>query len=81
MNRHIIIPAVAGDGSLYPVEKMDAHVRGLLHLAVSVFVFDGDELLIQRRAGEISLWRSMGEHLLQPSALGRKPGSLRRAPA
>jgi isopentenyl-diphosphate delta-isomerase len=50
MNRHIIIPAIAGDGSLYPVEKMDAHVRGLLHLAVSVFVFDGDALLIQRRA-------------------------------
>lgn len=50
MNRHIIIPAIAGDGSLYPVEKMDAHVKGLLHLAVSVFVFDGEELLIQRRA-------------------------------
>ncbi|GAB4515642.1 MAG: isopentenyl-diphosphate Delta-isomerase [Roseibium sp.] len=50
MNRHIIIPAIAGDGSLYPVEKMDAHVRGLLHLAVSVFVFDGDRLLIQQRA-------------------------------
>ncbi len=50
MNRPIIIPAIAGDGSSYPVEKMDAHVKGLLHLAVSVFVFDGDELLVQRRA-------------------------------
>ncbi len=50
MNRHIIIPAVAGDGSLYPVEKMAAHTQGLLHLAVSVFVFDGDLLLIQKRA-------------------------------
>jgi len=50
MNRHIIIPAVASDGSLFPVEKMAAHVQGLLHLAVSVFVFDGDLLLIQRRA-------------------------------
>lgn len=50
MNSHIIIPAIAGDGSLYPVEKMDAHVKGLLHLAVSVFVFDGEKLLIQRRA-------------------------------
>jgi len=50
MNRHIIIPAIAGDGSLYPVEKMHAHMKGLLHLAVSVFVFDGDKLLIQRRA-------------------------------
>lgn len=50
MNQSIIIPAVAGDGSLYPVEKMRAHVDGLLHLAVSVFVFDGDLLLIQKRA-------------------------------
>lgn len=50
MNRHIIIPAVANDGSLFPVEKMAAHVQGLLHLAVSVFVFDGDLLLIQKRA-------------------------------
>lgn len=50
MNRHIIIPAVAKDGSLFPVEKMAAHVQGLLHLAVSVFVFDDDLLLIQKRA-------------------------------
>lgn len=46
----IIIPAVAGDGSLYPVEKMQAHIDGVLHLAVSVFVFDGDLLLVQHRA-------------------------------
>jgi isopentenyl-diphosphate delta-isomerase len=46
----IIIPAVAADGSLFPIEKMDAHVRGQLHLAVSVFVFDGDLLLLQKRA-------------------------------
>lgn len=45
-----IIPAIAADGSLYPVEKLKAHADGLLHLAVSVFVFDGDHLLIQKRA-------------------------------
>lgn len=45
------IPAIADDDSLYPVEKMDAHRRGLLHQAVSVFVFDAiGRLLIQRRA-------------------------------
>jgi len=44
------IPAVAADGSLYPIDKMEAHRTGALHLAVSVFVFSGDELLIQRRA-------------------------------
>lgn len=31
-------------------EKMDVHRRGLLHRAFSVFLFDGDCLLIQRRA-------------------------------
>ena len=47
----ITIPAVMDDGSLAPIEKMEAHRRGQLHLAVSVFLFDGDgRLLIQRRA-------------------------------
>lgn len=46
----IIIPAIAFDGTLYPVEKMQAHIDGLFHLAVSVFVFNADRLLIQKRA-------------------------------
>jgi len=46
----ITIPAIAADGSLYPVEKLKAHSDGLFHLAVSVFIFDGDHLLIQKRA-------------------------------
>jgi isopentenyl-diphosphate Delta-isomerase len=46
----IIIPAVADDGTLQPMEKMEAHRTGALHIAVSVFLFNGDELLIQRRA-------------------------------
>ena len=46
----IIIPAIDENGSLYPVEKMQAHVEGLFHLAVSIFIFDGDALLTQRRA-------------------------------
>tara|TARA_R110002020_G_scaffold136630_2_gene304558 strand:+ start:9258 stop:9800 length:543 start_codon:yes stop_codon:yes gene_type:complete len=51
MNLHpTIIPAIADDGSLYPVEKLKAHVDGLFHLAVSIFVFDGAYLLIQKRA-------------------------------
>ncbi len=44
------IPAIAADGTLYPVEKLHAHRTRLLHLAISVFVFQGDALLIQRRA-------------------------------
>ena len=44
------IPGIAEDLTLFPVEKMEAHRRGILHQAVSIFVFDGDELLLQRRA-------------------------------
>ncbi|KPF43457.1 isopentenyl-diphosphate delta-isomerase [Rhizobium sp. AAP43] len=50
MRDSIEIPAIADDGSFFPVDKMRAHIEGLLHLAVSVFVFDGDRLLIQKRA-------------------------------
>lgn len=38
------------DGVLTPVEKLEAHRRGLRHKAVSVFVRRGDEILLQRRA-------------------------------
>ena len=50
----ILIPAIRADDTLYPVEKIEAHVKGLHHLAISVFLFarsaDGDRLLLQRRA-------------------------------
>ncbi len=45
----IMIPTWV-DGTLTPVEKLEAHQRGLRHKAVSVFVLRGDEVLIQRRA-------------------------------
>lgn len=38
------------NGTLKPVEKLDVHVRGLRHKAISVFVMNGDEVLLQRRA-------------------------------
>ncbi len=44
-----LIPAWDG-GVLKPVEKLEVHRRGLRHKAVSVFVTDGDRILIQRRA-------------------------------
>ena len=50
MAEPIIIPAIAEDGRLFPIEKMHAHRAGQHHLAISVFLFSGDELLIQRRA-------------------------------
>ncbi|GIT91389.1 isopentenyl-diphosphate Delta-isomerase [Jannaschia pagri] len=45
----ILIPAWV-DGTLTPVEKLDAHRLGLRHKAVSVFVMDGARILIQQRA-------------------------------
>ena len=44
------IPAIGPDGVRFPVGKLDAHRRGLLHDAVSVFIFDGEDLLLQQRA-------------------------------
>ena len=46
----ILIPGIAADETLYPIEKIEAHVRGLHHLAISVFLFAGGRLLLQRRA-------------------------------
>jgi len=45
----IMIPAWV-DGALTPVEKLEAHQRGLRHKAVSVFVMRGTEVLLQQRA-------------------------------
>jgi len=45
----LMIPAWI-NGQLTPVEKLRAHREGLRHMAVSVFVLRGDDILIQRRA-------------------------------
>lgn len=44
------IPAIAADGSLFPMGKLEAHRLAQKHLAVSVFLFAGDRMLIQQRA-------------------------------
>lgn len=38
------------DGTLQPVEKLEAHLRGLKHKAVSVFILRGGDVLLQQRA-------------------------------
>ena len=45
-----LIPAIAEDGALFAIGKMRAHETGQKHLAISAFVFNGDKLLLQRRA-------------------------------
>ncbi len=44
------IPAWDEDGTLRPVDKLEVHRRGLRHKAISVFVTEGDRVLMQRRA-------------------------------
>ncbi|MCT8331274.1 isopentenyl-diphosphate Delta-isomerase [Acidimangrovimonas sediminis] len=46
---HDRIPAWA-DGVLAPMDKLEVHLQGVRHKAVSVFVLDGPRVLIQRRA-------------------------------
>lgn len=52
MDATITIPAIDENGNIYPMEKLAAHRDGgVLHLAISIFVFSQGRLLIQRRAG------------------------------
>lgn len=44
-----MIQAWVGDAETL-VEKLEVHQRGLKHKAVSVFLFDGDRVLLQQRA-------------------------------
>jgi len=48
-NLYELITGIEAD-SLYPVEKLDAHERNVPHVAISIFVFDGPRLLLQKRA-------------------------------
>jgi isopentenyl-diphosphate delta-isomerase len=50
MSSDELITAIAEDGSLYPIEKLDAHVRNIRHLAISVFIVSEGRLLLQQRA-------------------------------
>jgi isopentenyl-diphosphate delta-isomerase len=50
VNAPILISAIAGDGTLFPMEKLRVHKEAQFHLAISVFVCDRGDLLIQKRA-------------------------------
>jgi isopentenyl-diphosphate delta-isomerase len=45
-----VIQGLAEDGERFPIDKMEAHRRGIRHVAISAFVFTGERLLLQRRA-------------------------------
>lgn len=48
-NLHELITGIKDD-AFYPVEKLDAHERNVPHMAISIFVFDEQRLLLQKRA-------------------------------
>ncbi len=45
-----VITAIDDHGQLYPIGKLDAHIRNVPHLAISVFLFNEGRLLMQQRA-------------------------------
>jgi isopentenyl-diphosphate delta-isomerase len=45
-----IIVGLDAEGGRYRIGKLEAHRRSTRHLAISVFVLDGDRLLLQQRA-------------------------------
>jgi len=41
---------IEASDAFYAIDKLEAHLSNVRHMAVSIFVFDGDRLLLQRRA-------------------------------
>ncbi|ASJ71994.1 Isopentenyl-diphosphate Delta-isomerase [Granulosicoccus antarcticus IMCC3135] len=41
---------VDDDSAAYPVKKLDAHLNNIRHAAISIFVFNGSRMLLQKRA-------------------------------
>ncbi len=49
-NQPNMIMAMPHKGTPYPIEKLEAHVKGIRHHAISVFVISEGRMLIQQRA-------------------------------
>ena len=53
MDKQQVVLVNESDEPIGIMEKMEAHQKGLLHRAFSVFIFDGDgKMLLQQRAAE-----------------------------
>jgi isopentenyl-diphosphate delta-isomerase len=50
LHEEIVAIQYLPDQKYYPVEKLKAHRNNIPHLAVSIFIFDENRLLIQQRA-------------------------------
>lgn len=47
---HEQIVAIGSPNHTYPVDKLEAHLQNIQHLAISIFVFRDGQLLLQQRA-------------------------------
>ncbi len=47
---HEKIIAIDPDKGPYPIDKLEAHVHNVPHVAISIFLFDNQHLLLQQRA-------------------------------
>lgn len=50
LHDEIIAIKSSSEQQFYPVDKLQAHVDNIPHVAVSIFIFDDDKLLLQKRA-------------------------------
>ena len=50
LHEQIIAIDPSSPGGYAPIDKLEAHLSNIPHKAISIFVFDGDKLLLQRRA-------------------------------
>lgn len=50
INLHDTITAIDKSGERYPIDKLEAHIHNVPHVAISIFLFHGQRLMIQRRA-------------------------------
>lgn len=47
---HEQITAISSPDRTYPIDKLEAHLQNIQHLAISIFVFRNGQLLLQQRA-------------------------------
>lgn len=45
-----IVAIDSANSNTYPIDKLEAHLRNVPHLAISIFLFNDEHLLIQQRA-------------------------------
>lgn len=50
VGQRLLSDSTLTESDFYSIDKLEAHLSEIRHVAVSIFVFDGNKLLLQRRA-------------------------------